>query len=935
MSRPTVRKQVELPAGGSAARVKAYLKLVAAIDGEGFGYSGASLADIGGTLTATADSTGLISFPNVRPNSGGSSDVITSPVGTVYELTTVFHDGRRVVEHINVPDATGPVWVQNLLTVPPSDLDVFDAVTTATFNNTIAGYVPLAQKGATSGVASLDASSTVPLAQLARAQRSHLIDPRNYGAVGDAMTDDTAALNAALGVALATGTPFTFGTGTYKTTGTVIVQCEVVASASATIVSSAAVAVQLGVVGTTINGANVVLPKIRRAAASPHTGVGLKAVDMDSCSVMVPDVFDFADSVVLAGDAQGIAYNTIIIGRLYGYNRNMVLEPVNGGWCNQNTIIGGRWAHNRSGSAVAGTRQIDIIDGNTNMFLGCSLEGNVPEYHIAGVNAAYNRFYACRFETTGVVIPTIYWGELSGTTYSNGNMIEGSFTAPERRLRVIQSTHANRNHTRDQFLWRGQMGDDSGAVILSNINSDGEALISILSSSTDPHAADPNVDYKLWLAAGGIRAKNTADPFARVYLDAALGRLYFGNGTADPTATARLRYNSGLELVNDDFWINTAGKGLRVINAKILSGAGSPEGVVTASIGSQFLRSDGVAGTTLYLKTSGSGTTGWTQVPVAGQQATQAHGPMGTSETFNAATATVHTGILDSNSAFTFTGAAAGVATVFTLLVAQDSVGGHTVTWPASVVWLGGTAATVTPTADTTTGFRFLTADAGVTWYGVKDSTAGGSGGGASAAVDVTNTPAGNLAAADVQGALNELDTEKAALSGAAFTGAVSVATARVGGSLGGYASDAGNTGTTETNLYSANIPASTLGAAGASLEARFGGTFANSTSTKQLRVYLDTTLIYDSGARTTTSATTWNLRLLVARVSSTTVRCVSTLTATGSTPETVTQYSETTGLTPNLGNAKTFKLTGTAADVGAATNDIVARVGSVAYVPA
>lgn len=41
------------------------------------------------------------------------------------------------------------------------------------------------------------------------------------------------------------------------------------------------------------------------------------------------------------------------------------------------------------------------------------------------------------------------------------------------------------------------------------------------------------------------------------------------------------------------------------------SSTGSPEGVKTASVGSMYLRSDGGAGTTLYIKESGSGNTGW------------------------------------------------------------------------------------------------------------------------------------------------------------------------------------------------------------------------------------------------------------------------------------------------------------------------------------
>lgn len=44
---------------------------------------------------------------------------------------------------------------------------------------------------------------------------------------------------------------------------------------------------------------------------------------------------------------------------------------------------------------------------------------------------------------------------------------------------------------------------------------------------------------------------------------------------------------------------------------KILVGTGDPEGAQTATIGSLFLRTDGSASTTLYVKESGTGNTGW------------------------------------------------------------------------------------------------------------------------------------------------------------------------------------------------------------------------------------------------------------------------------------------------------------------------------------
>jgi hypothetical protein len=43
----------------------------------------------------------------------------------------------------------------------------------------------------------------------------------------------------------------------------------------------------------------------------------------------------------------------------------------------------------------------------------------------------------------------------------------------------------------------------------------------------------------------------------------------------------------------------------------VSSGTGTPEGALTAPVGSLYLRFDGGAGTTLYVKETGTGNTGW------------------------------------------------------------------------------------------------------------------------------------------------------------------------------------------------------------------------------------------------------------------------------------------------------------------------------------
>jgi hypothetical protein len=49
----------------------------------------------------------------------------------------------------------------------------------------------------------------------------------------------------------------------------------------------------------------------------------------------------------------------------------------------------------------------------------------------------------------------------------------------------------------------------------------------------------------------------------------------------------------------------------RKTNPLLLSGTGTPEGVVAAPVGTLYSRLDGGAGTTLYVKETGTGNTGW------------------------------------------------------------------------------------------------------------------------------------------------------------------------------------------------------------------------------------------------------------------------------------------------------------------------------------
>lgn len=67
---------------------------------------------------------------------------------------------------------------------------------------------------------------------------------------------------------------------------------------------------------------------------------------------------------------------------------------------------------------------------------------------------------------------------------------------------------------------------------------------------------------------------------------------------------------------------------------------------------------------------------------------------------------------------------ASGTSYACSLTVKQDATGGHSITWPSSVVWAGGEAPTLTADASAEDVFVFMTSDNGTTWYGFTSGQA-------------------------------------------------------------------------------------------------------------------------------------------------------------------------------------------------------------------
>jgi len=147
------------------------------------------------------------------------------------------------------------------------------------------------------------------------------------------------------------------------------------------------------------------------------------------------------------------------------------------------------------------------------------------------------------------------------------------------------------------------------------------------------------------------------------------------------------------------------------------------------------------------------------------------------------------------------------------------------------------------------------------------------------------------------------------------------------GGCIFNAFADKGNATTVETDLHSYTTIANTFSTNGESISANYGGVFAGSggTATRQLKVYFAGTVIFDSTPLLITADSYWTVTILLMRVSSTVVRYMVYMNSQLAPIAVYTEAGELTGLT--LSSTNVLKLTGQAAGVGAATDDILLRL--------
>jgi hypothetical protein len=89
----------------------------------------------------------------------------------------------------------------------------------------------------------------------------------------------------------------------------------------------------------------------------------------------------------------------------------------------------------------------------------------------------------------------------------------------------------------------------------------------------------------------------------------------------------------------------------------------------------------------------------------------------GSTTTLNLSNASCFDVTLTDDCVLTIAGAVSGLLCSIALIIRQDNVGAHDLTWPSSVMWSGGVAPSLSSSSGATDIFTMLTVDGGTSWF--------------------------------------------------------------------------------------------------------------------------------------------------------------------------------------------------------------------------
>ena len=427
----------------------------------------------------------------------------------------------------------------------------------------------------------LSGAEQIPLVQSGVTKRTtatalgvnRVVSVKSFGAVGDGIADDTAAIQAAITYAATLTAPIlVVDQGVYFTTSVLSFDLpnystiQFIGEIKSNV--SADSAIRIGSTSTNRFGYYITGVKVYRTANDTTSGsIGVQLRSIVGAYVDIRRVSGFQDGIYCFGTSSngGFSYNEVHMGIVHDNKVNLHLGASGVGYCNENNFYGGSFNHSSGYPAVATVNlQIDHFvtnQLNSNRFFGPSFEDNSLLAVAANINGFNNVIFCPRMERSV--------GQSTYQIVFQANSTECSvfgygFVVDSGNISDLGG--GNSYQTRDGTFYQAQAG--TGAT---------EGVYRARSTTTG--------------SAKVFRADDTSGNVQN-YMD--------GNGLI--VAASRVYGEAGVRWSTSSGTFNDRG---------IFAGSVSPEGATTADAGSFYGKTNGGAGQTLWVKESGSGNTGW------------------------------------------------------------------------------------------------------------------------------------------------------------------------------------------------------------------------------------------------------------------------------------------------------------------------------------
>ncbi len=446
-----------------------------------------------------------------------------------------------------------------------------------------------------------------------------VLNVKDFGAVGDGFTDDTAAIQATIDFAMGgnvahaithTRTP---AYAVYLPAGTYLVSdsLKIYSSNGFKFLGASAETTISLKTGTALAGAVVDINGSYRGTYENFTVLGLGTA---TCDTGVSLDWNSAKSL---RSSSGNAFRNISI-------RN--LKYVNGfsfGLYTANFQADDNHVDNCL--AVGGFTAGETTWWQNGFVSGSASEGNVLNHNYVAAYSAYNRR---NFRFSGGVNCTVTGFDVGGGEvdfYGTGSgrvSIKGGRSEVSTRL---YQEAGGAGYSKDvyiaDFQWHGSVlnADNrfiykgySGSLTLDNVE--------VTDATVPVIYVDNGAGNRTSVSTRGLSTRSAVDAVVVSSASSSKVSVMHANyndldDTTGVVSTVTPLYVKNYRAVAGDTELPAFVSGLLTGSAtKLLGGTGTPEAAVTAPVGSVFQRDDGASGTTLYTKVTGSGNTGWVAV---------------------------------------------------------------------------------------------------------------------------------------------------------------------------------------------------------------------------------------------------------------------------------------------------------------------------------